>query len=553
MNTIKFRFRRMAAVLGLIAISNIGLYQLTQAQNVATVSATDQQILKGWGCCPLWIDNNDISTKPLAQKAVFGMGATIVRLSQLATTGDGNGNITTAGTDKLCRAIKVTSDNKLPYILASWSPPAGMKTIEVNGSLSGTSLVYLREDKEQAYCDFVVTLFNYISATKKLPLPIAYSLQNEPLNQTVWQGCIYGAAQYQRVVKLLRKTLDNAGFEKVMLLGPEDGYNGYDFLGGAGFSALNDAGLNSAIGAFSSHSYIWTGMNINFSQWIAGCDKRGKDRWQTEYCYIDGGTDKDSHAVGTVRRMIADLAYFKDNYWFTWTVTTGYPNDDNDSMTFGDGVGTLTKKPTYYVLKKIFSSIPTGSKIRRVTSNDSQLRTTNATRMDMVAFVSDTNMVVVLANPTISDKVTNIKGLTGSSAKVFQMSAATYNTDMELIGSPAITDHQISGISMPPNSVTIVATSGVATKVANLEINPEQFEVYPNPVKDGMFRIKLNGAGNQYKLTASLIDIQGKTIWTQNFQAKSELVISVPEIQAGVYFVKIKGEGINAAKKIIVQ
>jgi O-glycosyl hydrolase len=481
------------------------------------------------------------------------MGATIVRLSQLATTGDGNGNITTLGADKLCRAIKVASDYKTPYILASWSPPAGMKTIEVNGSKTkADELVYLREDKEQTYCDFVVKLFNYISVTKKLPLPLAYSLQNEPLNETIWQGCIYGAAQYQRVVKLMRKTLDAAGYTSILLLGPEDGVNGYVFLGGAGFSSLKDPELNNAISAFSSHAYIWESMNINYNQWVTGCDKWGKDRWQTEYCYIDGGNLKDSHAVGTTRRLIASMAYFKDNYWFGWTVNTGQDSDDIDSYTFGNGSSKLTKKPTYYVLKKIFSSIPVGSKVRRVTSTDSQLRTTNSIRMDMVAFASDTNMVVVMANPTTSAKVTNIKGLTGSSAKVYQMVSAANDTDMELVGSPDVADHQVSGISMPPNSVTIVVTSGFGTKLTDLEINPNQFDVYPNPVKGGVIHIKLKNTQYQGKVSASLIDLQGKVIRTKDFQGKSELSISAPEIQTGTYLVKIQGANLNSIRKIIV-
>ena len=42
--------------------------------------------------------------------------------------------------------------------------------------------------------------------------------------------------------------------------------------------------------------------------------------------------------LGTVRRFISDMAYLKNNYWFTWTVNDGYGNDVPDALCFGDGV-----------------------------------------------------------------------------------------------------------------------------------------------------------------------------------------------------------------------
>lgn len=545
MNTKRYRFRRIVAAFGLIAISIIGLSQMVQAQNTATVSATDQQTVKGWGCCPIWIDNHDISKQPLTQKAAYNMGATIIRHSQLSSVGDGDGNITPTGADKLCRAIQITNDAGLPYILSCWTPPLDMKTIAVFGSVSNGTKVSLKTDKEQSFCNLAVNLFNYISKTKGLSLPKAYSFQNEPTCVTDWGGCIYDAIQYKRVAKLMRATLDAAGYTDIMLLGPEDGgyYNGTGWnwslglLGGNGFPSFNDKDFKSAIGGIASHSYDWKPYTpiANYNAWVTSCDKWGKDRWQTEYSPIEDLSVPQT--ISTIRRFVSDMAFLKNNYWFIWTVNDGYGNTNTTDLCFGDGVNSLTKRPSYYVLKKLFSSIPIGSKVRRVTTTDNELVTDNAGKMDMVAFASDTNMVVVMVNPTTSVRVTDIKGLTGSSAKVYQMSATTNNRDMELIGSPVVADHQVSGISMPPNSVTIVVNAGVATKLSDLEINPEQFEVYPNPVKDGVIRIRLKGTEDQVKVSVSLIDLQGKLICTKNFSGKSELIISAPEIQAGVYLI----------------
>ena len=121
---------------------------------------------------------------------------------------------------------------------------------------------------------------DYIS--KKATPSIAYSFQNEPTCQGPWAGCIYDSAQYRRVAKLLRSTLDSAGYSSVMMLGPEDGgYNngqGWNWsvglLGGNGFPSLKDAEFNRAIGAFASHSYDWKPNTTiaNYDEWINGCD-----------------------------------------------------------------------------------------------------------------------------------------------------------------------------------------------------------------------------------------------------------------------------------------
>jgi hypothetical protein len=433
----------------------------------AMISTVDQQKLKGWGCCPLWIGNLDVSTQPLTVQATFHMGASMIRLSELAEVGDINGNINETVADELCRAIQITALNGLPYVLSNWSPPVCMKTLAVDGSISNDTLVYLQTSNEQTFCNFIVKLFDYISKTKGFPLPAAYSLQNEPRCETPWQGCIYEPVQYMRVAKLMRTTLDSAGYSNVMMLGPEDGYytsssdvsGNFGFLGGAGFPFLKDNIFNKAIGAIASHSYEWPPYTLNseFDEWISACDTWGKDRWQTEYCYIEDTIRP--HAIGTVQRLIADLAYFKNNYWFTWSVNDGWGHNVPDALCFGDGVTYLNKKPIYYVLKKLFKSVPLGSKVRRMTSTDYDLEYSNATRMDMVAFKSDTNMVAIIVNPTSSFKKTTINGLTGSSAQVFQMATTANNTDMTLVGLRIISSGTIQSIDLLEKSITIIVTS----------------------------------------------------------------------------------------------
>jgi len=514
---------------------------IVHAQYDATISDSNQQTVKGWGCCPLWIGNHDVSTQPLSQEATYNMGATIIRHSQLSDVGDGDGNINPTGADLLCRAIQITKKAGLPYTLSSWTPPLDMKTIPVFGSVSNGVKVHLKVDKEQAFCNLVVNLFNYMSKTKDLPLPIAYSFQNEPTCETEWGGCIYDAAQYKRVAKLLRTTLDAAGYSNIILLGPEDGgyYNGQGWnwslglLGGAGFPALKDAEFNKAIGAFASHSYDWSPNTsiANYNAWVSGCDTWGKDRWQTEYCPID--QIDIPQAISTTRRFISDMAFIKNNYWFTWTVNDPYGHDVKDALCLGNGITSLSKKPAYYVLKKLFTNIPIGSKVRRMTSTDNELVTANASNMDMVAFASDTNMVVVIVNPTSNTRKTKINGLFGASADVYQMATAKFNTDMKKISSSAITANSISDVDLQPNSVTIIITTNKITYTDESFNNPNSIEIYPNPAAD--FLAIKNCSDNIVK-SATILNSSGQTL----IHSKSSNSINVSTLNQGVYFVKLE-------------
>ena len=100
----------------------------------------------------------------------------------------------------------------------------------------------------------------------------------------------------------------------------------------------------------------------------------------------------------------------------------------------------------------------------RIITTDNELVTQNAGRMDMVAFASDTNMVAVIVNPTSSVKKTDINGLVGTKALVYQVSSTLNNTDMTLISSPFISAGSISILSLPVNSVTIVVAFGISRK-----------------------------------------------------------------------------------------
>jgi hypothetical protein len=269
---------------------------------------------------------------------------------------------------------------------------------------------------------------------------------------------------------------------------------------------------------------------------VNGCDKWGKDRWQTEYCCIEDTNSP--HAVGTVRRFISDLAFMKNNYWFTWTVNDGYGNDTGDVLCFGNGVSTLVKKPSYYVLKKLFSSIPVGSKVRRITSTDKDLITSNAGKMDMVAFASDTNMVAVIVNPTSGAKTTMINGLIGSKALVYQMATTKNNTDISLISTNDIMNGSIETINIPVNSVTIIVTTGIKTSAVDLKSKMNRPTFYPTVCDTHITIQTIENKTDEYEL--SLANFNGQRILSRNIHFINSYSLDVSDIKNGMYFLTLQ-------------
>ena len=446
----------------LLAAACFGAIRPASAQYSATVSGTNLQTVKGWGCHAY---DKPVSAT-VTQAFCVDLGMTVDRIYLGSDVGsDDQGNINSAVFDPICSAIGSFNSHGIKYILCSWSPNPGMKTPAINTTAD------LRTDHEGQFANYFVNLCRYLQ-NKGLPLPIAISVQNEPTTTADYDNMHFvnennfDYSQYYRVIKDLRAKLDTNGFSSVKLLGPEDG--SYDtgnnwgcslaFLGGNGFSALNDSALNNAIWGVSSHSYNWGGGVGYLQQWAGSAEQWGKDKWMTEYSYIENGetnTVPIDVAVWGTRRLISDMVCVRNNYWLWWDgYSPGIPV--NEVLMADDGV---TKYPMFYVLSRIFKSAPVGSVVRRVTSTDPNMVTNDDIWMDGMAFVSGGSTTVVLVNFSGTDRTTSVNGLTGTSAQVYQ---TAYSQNDVLIGSPSVTNGTISSVKMAAWSVTVIKTSGGA-------------------------------------------------------------------------------------------
>jgi len=424
----------------------------------ATVSATDQQTVKGLGGGFPWRGcGTPLPDYPLAAQAVLDMGTSVMRIyiHNLMDVFDSNGDLVDTGlADMLVSEIQWAASHGIPY---NYTP--GWNNLPESCYSGG----YLLEQYEQAQCNAIKNMLLYFTS-HGCALPLITTLTNEPSAPVRYMTTI-PHDQYRRVFKLARTTLDNAGLSNATFAYGENGECMYQlaYLGGNGFPELSaDPTLNAAIGAFATHTYYPS--NSHHQQYRESLDTwaAGRDNWQTEYCYLgDQVAEGKDHTTGIVEHFISDMVFLKFNYWEIWQLWNFNGPAETDVLCSGNGITSMDIPPAYYVFKKIFTNVTPGTKVRTVTTDDPGLMDDNNIFMDVIAFTNDSMMLVVFVNPNSSSRSMNVNGLTGTSADVYQIDTeAPYGTDMTLISSPDISGGSISNINLAGNSVTVIETNG---------------------------------------------------------------------------------------------
>lgn len=465
------RTRRLAsAMLGIMALLQLGNIQWVRAASYElTVADTDQQEVKGWGVYPNSV-GPDWEIRTAAHKAIYeDMGITQFRIELRGQAGDAEGKIVDSVYRYFLSNIRLGVEHGVKqYSVHLWSPPPGMKTNnDISGWNADKTQAHLLESKEQLLCDWIVRCLQGIQ-TAKLPLPIAFSLQNEPDVIKEYQSCGYEKDQYIRVVKLLRKTLDQAGYQDIVLMGPESGGYGqaYRWTGDGASALKSDPAYAAALGAFASHSYQYKqgSPDSDMARWLAICDAYpDKDRWQTEYCNgNDGSASAAQKTINAIQTLNADMIWARNNYWLWWlSFDTRYdPNAVNQEVLLGgDGISAVTKTSQYYALSRLYKGAPAGSRVRRVSATDPDLKTAQALKNDLSAYVTPQgNTALVVVNNQSVDKTYQVNGLTGKSAVVSTVGAGIDGVQDRM--GLRISGGTLYQLEVPAKSVVIVVTGG---------------------------------------------------------------------------------------------
>ena len=423
----------------LVAISGCASAPAPPAPAVLSISPTPQQTILGWGIYPCTIQNNRKNSelytlwkRPNAARLIWrDLNPTYWRCEILPASYNSkrdDGSLDAKYLDQsLVRQIELArSYGKTRYLLSVWPPPAPFKapptTLGVDPKTRRAS--FLRPSREGDYCRFVARVLKYLQ-TKKLPLPFALSVQNEPgYAAPLWNGTDMTPAQWPRLVVEMRANLDANGFAKVALIGPEGGsyQMSVNFVGGAAAPALKNPRLNRALGGFAFHGYTLFSKhppdlgNLRAVAWQM--QRAGKPVWQSEWSIPSDKPDPLDHVLQTAQRLGREMSYIPCNYW-SWWQAWYFRHPKGEVLLSGSDDAHLHISKTYLFLQCLWKNAPAGSVVHRVDSSDAELSGFNADKVQCVAFENGKTQTILLVNPTNKTKTVQLRGLKGTAATLY--------------------------------------------------------------------------------------------------------------------------------------
>lgn len=511
-----------------LAAAGLFLGCLGASGSTITVSSERLQTIKGWGVFPSyhrlseWGDEASVTkrddipgstSKNNILTALYrDLGASIIRVDLAPTYYDqlAPNKVNVYRITDLVQHLKGARAMGISeYLISVWSPPASLKVpartegrfwrLKNNGSLRvewfpgiencdsyERVTTSLRADCESEFVEFYAKAIKYLMS-QGLAAPVAISLQNEPLWSPDYDGCLYSAAQYHRVVIALRDALNKNGLSSVKVIGPETNDYGDKTWGNPimwkRWSALDKSNglpnaLSLALQGTAVHSYdltndsYWTMDYID--EYAASINRLRSlfpsyDFWATEHSIdYNNSLSEMGLTFRAIRQFNREIALLPHNYWFWWQ---GYNTDNETSHIQALLTGTdanLKRSKLYYVLSRLWRSAPKGSVVRRVTTNHPLLLASGNAEIDLVAFEKmDENIVLMVCNPTASVQPVTLLGLTSSSAKVYQTTAYENMVNKPDVG---VVNGQTT-YSLPPESIVILDCAGHTDGPASDKIN----------------------------------------------------------------------------------
>jgi hypothetical protein len=502
----------------------VGLISTPSSVQAETLDLTDEygQTIKGWGFFSYtrrttWYDEkwNPYYSSTGSDAIYADLNASIVRYDLVPECYD------PSETDTLDHyvigelkdsIIQAKSKGISDYFLAVWSPPAEMKFpayTEGNVWLNNTTnervswfdgissdsnytqyQTSLREDKEEAYVQFIVDSLIYLR-DNGAGLPKAFSLQNEPGWTPDYEACDYEWEQYHRMVKAFKTAFIANGIDEVdvvfgdcnaasWLLWDSHLNLGYEF------SKLDsDIDLQNSVDAIASHTYDnWSDdLTDRLSQQDMAASAMWKQRGQygMDFYMSEWIPDRASDTVDltgiqyTIYEMehaLRDLRVYPFEYfiWFSgWGVrnyTDGGAKSDLLAWNAGSVDGELYKTKLYHIFQKLWGEVPHdgGYRVRYLTSSDADIKTgeDNVT-INALAFDGNGKTVVVLINPTATEKVFTFSGLDNFSTA--ELLRTTSDEDMVSHGMVSITNG-VTNITLPSESINFLIGGGEPTEPA---------------------------------------------------------------------------------------
>ena len=442
------------------------------APAVLTIAAAPQQTILGWGIYPCTICNDrpnaELYTlwhRPNAARLIWrDLHSTYWRCEILPGSYDArrdDGSLDEKYLDEsLVRQIKLARGfGQTRYILSVWSPPVPFKSPPTTLGIDPKTkrAAALKPSREGDYCRYLARVLGYLQS-KKLPLPFALSVQNEPdYAAPQWNGTQLSPAQWARLIVQMRAILDAQGFQKVQIIGPDTGNyaDSVEFVGGAKAPVLKNPRLKRALGGFAFHGYTPLSKYAPHPEHLRAVALQmqgaGKSVWQSEWSQPGDRPDALRHVLETAQRLGRETAYIPCNYW-SWWQGWYYRYPKGEVLITGADDAHLHLSKTYSFLSCLWKNAPAGSVIHRVQSSDAELSGYGAGKVQCVAFETPKSQTVLLVNPTGAAKAIELRGLKGRAATPY---LTDQTRDMAPQSALAI-DKGATNWTLPPRSVCVL-------------------------------------------------------------------------------------------------
>ena len=132
--------------------------------------------------------------------------------------------------------------------------------------------------------------------------------------------------------------------------------------------------------------------------------------------------------------------------------------------------------------------------MRQVTTTDPDLKGASFQNwhQDFSCFVNKNKMVLVVCNPTSTDKTLDIKGIVGSRATFYRYTssqAASYNVDMTPVGTLPVAKGTLPNAFIAANSINVIVTDGAGSTSTPLKTVKPKFAPKPARKKSAPLRV----------------------------------------------------------------
>jgi glucosylceramidase len=363
---------------------------------------------------------------------------------------------------------------KLRFWASPWTPPAWMKS---NNNYSGGNM---NSASDQTLTAYALYLSKAVQEFKKCGINIEYiTCQNEPdqCSQNYPTCCWTNAQELKFYKNFMIPRFQQDNLTTQILIGVYCCGNYSDWV----TYFMNDATVRSKVG-FISHS--WQTEAWGQQAWK---DYPGVPFMETEADWGQNAVHDWNEGVNQFNSMTKFLTTGKAVVFSQWNMILDqkYASNWGFKQSAPININTSTKvvtyEPHYWAIKHIIHDVAVGAKVINITS-------AGTNPGSKLAFLNPNGDIIVAVSNT------------GSSAY-----AATIKNGNTMYKT-----------SFPGNSFNTVRISSASKTIADKNPNPSDMPVLKKAfVSNGTLYLTLTSAKYTGQLDCSLIDMRGRTVWTQ--------------------------------------